>query len=53
MNHIFLNINNNKYIYIQEIGHPCIIAASVSDQAQLDIRTEPITPVKLVELLLR
>ena len=42
----------NKFLKIlKEIGHPCIIAENMSDQ--LELRTEPITPLKLVELLLK
>lgn len=39
-----------KSLFWKEIGHPCIIAVNMRDE---DIRTEPITPLKLVELLLK
>ncbi len=39
-----------KSLFWKEIGHPCIIAASCSED--IDILTEPITPKKLIERLL-
>ena len=49
-----------KCLFWKEIGHPCIIAASLnsftcnrSKDSPFDIRTEPITPKKLIDLLLR
>ncbi len=38
---------------LKEIGHPCIIAASISDQEALEAQTEPITPKKLIDLLIK
>ncbi len=41
-----------KCLFWKEIGHPCLIQASTLDH-DLEIRTEPITPKKLLDMLLR
>jgi F-box protein 25/32 len=44
-----------KCLFWKEIGHPCVIAASLSsnDQDALEAQTEPITPKKLIDLLIK
>lgn len=45
-----------KSLFWREIGHPCIIASAClvdQDRDMLDIRTEPITPKRLIDLLLK
>jgi hypothetical protein len=44
-----------KCLFWKEIGHPCIINNSVvaNENDIFDIRTEPITPKKLIDLLIK
>ena len=45
-----------KCLFWKEIGHPCIInntSVGTNENDLMDIRTEPITPKKLIDLLLK
>lgn len=45
-----------KCLFWKEIGHPCVIAANLisnQDQEALEAQTEPITPKKLIDLLIK
>lgn len=43
-----------KCLFWQRIGHPCsALFAGSGDESEIEIRTEPITPKKLIDLLLK
>ena len=49
--YIFFLDNRIKLLILKEIGHPCVIKASFSEYTELDVKVEPVTPKKLIELL--